>query len=229
MQNGLTVSTIGTVGVVFIALRRLASYSAMIILNVRQLQPSKSNSSGSQRSTSSDVVLIKLGGAALTHKNRFETIDSKSMAQAVDLLKNEYVRNGTRMVLVHGAGSFGHFQAKKFRLTEGSGAHPEAQLGASLCRASVRKLNVELVSRLVSSRMPAVSISPFPTTTTNGGALHRDGALQRIKHLVDNGYVPIVHGDVVCDDQLGEQSSLPTCPAYLTNRLKNQAQFFFRR
>mmetsp|Transcript_25202 Transcript_25202/g.49151 ORF Transcript_25202/g.49151 Transcript_25202/m.49151 type:complete len:139 (+) Transcript_25202:63-479(+) len=110
MQNGLTVSTIGTVGVVFIALRRLASYSAMIILNVRQLQPSKSNSSGSQRSTSSDVVLIKLGGAALTHKNRFETIDSKSMAQAVDLLKNEYVRNGTRMVLVHGAGSFGHFQ-----------------------------------------------------------------------------------------------------------------------
>jgi isopentenyl phosphate kinase len=65
-----------------------------------------------------DCVVIKWGGSLITDKEKMctpnmETIDSLSnvMRQCVD--------DGLDIILVHGAGSFGHLRAKYWRLNEG--------------------------------------------------------------------------------------------------------------
>jgi len=55
-----------------------------------------------------EIVVAKLGGSAATVKNEFETLN-KDIIDATA----QHVRsiNSNRVILVHGAGSFGHYQA----------------------------------------------------------------------------------------------------------------------
>ena len=89
------------------------------------------------------LVVIKVGGSALTHKGQFETLRenvldtwSSNIASALKantslrLVRKEASRGGfcilicvdthiacvCKQVIVHGAGSFGHFQAHKYKV-----------------------------------------------------------------------------------------------------------------
>ena len=44
------------------------------------------------------------------------------------------------VVVVHGAGSFGHFQAKEYGLSRGAAQPSFSWLGFALCRSSVTRL-----------------------------------------------------------------------------------------
>eukprot|EP00466_Bigelowiella_natans_P009617 jgi/Bigna1/144006/aug1.83_g18714 len=142
-----------------------------------------------------DVVIVKLGGAAITCKNKFETVDEKSMQTAIDLLASHHKR-GIKM-------------AKKYKISEGVAAHAESLLGASLCRRSVKLLNQELLARLTSAGVPAMTVSPFPTTVGCTGAgvgafvIEEEGSLAAVEKILAAGYVPLVHGDVILDSKLG--------------------------
>lgn len=105
------------------------------------------------------------------------------------------------LVLVHGAGSFGHFQAHEYGLSAGN-KHPAAHIGIAECRRSVCALNQSLVASLVAAGLPAVSVSPFPTWRTRGRRLVSHGA-DSIRELMRAGLVPVLHGDVVLDGAQG--------------------------
>ena len=56
-----------------------------------------------------DVAIVKLGGAALTVKSRRGTIDARGFADCVETVARARARgDGTRVIVAHGAGSFGH-------------------------------------------------------------------------------------------------------------------------
>ena len=112
----------------------------------------------------------------------------------------------TRLVVVHGAGSFGHFEAKEYGLAIGSqcdGGMPlRHRIGAALCRQAVTRLNHMVVSALIDKGVPAMGVSPFPTTTTYGsGVAEKDGSISHVQRLLERGYVPVVHGDFVFDQK----------------------------
>ena len=54
------------------------------------------------------AMVIKLGGSALTKKASFETLDETRLAETARQLSGAGLAG--RAVLIHGAGSFGHFQ-----------------------------------------------------------------------------------------------------------------------
>ena len=91
--------------------------------------------------TSLDVVLVKIGGSSITNKSKKETLDTqglewfaKSLGDIVDPSfkapqpleqapdfpgesgSSTDRRHQTTFIVIHGAGSFGHFQAKEFGL-----------------------------------------------------------------------------------------------------------------
>ena len=100
------------------------------------------NGNGAEKSGSSiDVVLVKIGGSSITNKSQKETLDmqglewfAKSLGDIVSpsfkapqpLQHASDLPHGgrdsasdcrkTAFVVIHGAGSFGHFQAKEFGL-----------------------------------------------------------------------------------------------------------------
>ena len=62
-----------------------------------------------------DVVIVKLGGSALTAKSSFETLRQDCLRVTADQIKaiaND--RRDVQLLVAHGAGSFGHFQVSSF-------------------------------------------------------------------------------------------------------------------
>ena len=116
--------------------------------------------------TSSEVCVVKLGGSAITVKERFHTLNEAGLDAAVSQLQRIWQRrlDGRQrldLVVVHGAGSFGHFEAKQYGISKGT-AHSDHQLGFALTRQAVTSLNTAVVSRLLAKGLPAVGASSFP-------------------------------------------------------------------
>ncbi|KAG1670201.1 hypothetical protein FOA52_014977 [Chlamydomonas sp. UWO 241] len=133
------------------------------------------------------------------------------------------------MVVVHGAGAFGHPQAVRHGVVGGWKASSESsissgvssssssssgsarkeatagpgRLGFAETRASVAKLNAIVVAALVQQGLPAVGISPFSSGwRTSGRKVVADGCAA-ISAALSAGLLPVLHGDCVLDDALG--------------------------
>jgi isopentenyl phosphate kinase len=147
------------------------------------------------------VVIVKLGGSCITDKDTFETLKEKIVEGTAAQIKDIF--DSQKLILIHGAGSFGHFTAKEYQLSKG-GLEQTWRLGLALTRQSVTTLNKLLLVSLTLPpiSLPAVSVSLFPCTTTKllGKHIKRPGALHSVIELVNNGFLPLLHGDVLLDE-----------------------------
>jgi isopentenyl phosphate kinase len=116
-------------------------------------------------------------------------------------------KRNERIAIVHGAGSFGHHQAKEYGVSKGQ-AQGSCPLNARLregfvkTRLSVTTLSKYVVAALIEEGVPAVGISPCPFVNTASKKLI-DGlpldAIEGVHSRVNAGLVPVVHGDAVLD------------------------------
>lgn len=91
--------------------------------------------------------IVKLGGAAITNKNSFETLDDVTLQQCVEHLKEVYSRNHKAdFLVVHGAGSFGHFQASQANVAKGGLNQPNVRMGFVKARCA-SFLNIGVLHR----------------------------------------------------------------------------------
>jgi isopentenyl phosphate kinase len=149
------------------------------------------------------TCVIKLGGAAITDKDRIEELKPKAflrdLADIIAILHKKHIG----LIIVHGAGSFGHFQAKKhqFHLSEGgqSGKTPvELLRGVAETRQSVLKLNAIIVDMLLEAGVPAVGMAPMGSWSMGGkkGVVVSDN-ISQLAQALGCGFVPVLHGDIV--------------------------------
>lgn len=142
-------------------------------------------------------VLVKLGGAAVTNKSELETLDEDTLSSVIRQIAK--VHRSRRLVVVHGAGSFGHFQAKEFGVQGGSLEDPRVVRGFAETRASVTKLNTKIVDALVREKVNAVGLSPCAFWDSRGCSA---ASVEIIRGLVGRGFVPVLHGDAIaCGDR----------------------------
>ncbi|XP_077994981.1 uncharacterized protein LOC144448579 [Glandiceps talaboti] len=155
-------------------------------------------------SSSAVQCIIKLGGSAITKKDSFETIDAEAIKHAAKIV--EEVRG--RCIVVHGAGSFGHFQAKEYGVSHGFCGNKDAETvqhvktGFLKTRISVTKLNHIVTSEFVNQGILAVSLSPCGRWKTDNRHVI-DSGIEEVKSLLEHGFIPIMHGDCVIDKSLG--------------------------
>ncbi|CAL1529260.1 unnamed protein product [Lymnaea stagnalis] len=152
-------------------------------------------------------LIIKFGGSAITDKNTFETIKKEELLIAANCIRS-CREAGLSCIVVHGAGSFGHHQAKRYQVNDGFvTATTKDELdfkrqGFCLTRQSVTKLNQLVVNCLIDVGVPAVACSP-------GSSWEVDKKLpvrwpdEIIAGLVEKGFVPVLHGDCCVDKTLG--------------------------
>ncbi len=69
------------------------------------------------QSSMASRVVIKLGGGLITDKGSMKKFDSDSMERVADSISS-VVDMGVPIVIVHGAGSFGHLLAKEWSISE---------------------------------------------------------------------------------------------------------------
>ena len=145
-------------------------------------------------------VVIKWGGGLITDKTTLCTPNLPVIEQLAEVVKR-CVDSGVDVVLVHGAGSFGHLRAKHWRLNEGRVVAPFTP--DELCtsqdeavhhvRQDMLTLNAHVRSALDDIGV-ATTVHP-PHEWATGTGEHFTGDLGVFN--ADEGVVPITFGDVV--------------------------------
>ncbi|KAK4517363.1 uncharacterized protein ATC70_000698 [Mucor velutinosus] len=168
------------------------------------------------------IVIVKLGGAAITNKKGICELAPENdlsilldqVAAAYEILKGA----GHQLILVHGAGSFGHPQAVKYNLKSGWSSSsstgtlsnmPNANYlkGYSHIRNCLQALCQAIASKLEARHVPTLTMSPIDyietvnceDTPTSAFAAMAD----RVKRYLSLGFVPVLHGDAVLDQIRG--------------------------
>ena len=148
----------------------------------------------------------QIGGSCLTDKGSLETVQTSILETTAQQVAEAFLlarsSQRVRLVLLHGAGSFGHFTAKEYDLVSG-GKGETWREGMTKTRHSVKKLNALVVNALAEAGLPAVGVSPFPSVTTDGRKLNGLKSLRVVPDVVEQGLLPVLHGDVVLDSSLG--------------------------
>ncbi|CAL8994626.1 unnamed protein product [Prunus brigantina] len=112
------------------------------------------------------------------------------------------VVDSSPFIVVHGAGSFGHFQASKSGVHKGGLYQPLVKAGFVATRISVTKLNLEIVRALAREGIPSIGMSPFSCGWSTRERNIASADLSAVAKAIESGLVPVLHGDAVLDDLL---------------------------
>jgi isopentenyl phosphate kinase len=141
----------------------------------------------------SDLTFVKLGGSVITDKSADCAINCEQLSAVAHAIAGAHTG---RILVVHGAGSCGHPEAKRYRLD--SGATAGQTEGISVTHRAVSGLNEAVVSALRECGVPAIGVHPFHVGVADNGRLVAFES-RHIKKMLDLGMVPVIHGDVVMD------------------------------
>ncbi|MFA5049838.1 MAG: isopentenyl phosphate kinase [Candidatus Micrarchaeia archaeon] len=146
------------------------------------------------------MQILKLGGSVITKKFDYMEADEKNIESLARMLGENY-NPKMELILVHGAGSFGHAPVIAHGIS--SGVKTKKQfLGFADTHSSCTYLSNLVVDRLIKNGVPAITVPPIVIVRQNNGKISKFDA-STIKELVKKGYVPVLHGDVVLDSKLG--------------------------
>lgn len=148
-------------------------------------------------------VIVKLGGSVLTRKRRAAAVRSKVLDRLARELAQGWDRGRRPIVVLHGAGSFGHPTAKAWGLAQAPpGPRPGRQRGAALTSAEVRRLHARVLRALLDAGLPAMSVPAAPAAVNREGRLI-SWDLGPMRAVLAGGWVPVSFGDVVIDAAWG--------------------------
>ena len=172
------------------------------------------------------LVVVKLGGSVITRKREVERLRPKLLAR----LAREVARcTDRRVVLLHGAGSFGHPGAHRFGLARGP-EDPDASAqrvrGAAIVASEVRRLHTEVLRALVRAGAAPASVPMATHARNRSGTLVAFDAAP-FEEALDRGMMPVSFGDVVPDEVWGSSIlSADTIAVELVPRLHPQRVIF---
>lgn len=149
-----------------------------------------------------DRVVIKWGGGLITDKSSLCTPNLEVLKQLASTVAECHAA-GQEVILVHGAGSYGHLRAKNWRLNEGHVAdvpQPEGSIcttqrdAVEQVRQEMLELNQHVCAALADAGISSVVHPPHQWATNTG--MDFQGDLKRFTFLNDD-QIHITFGDVV--------------------------------
>jgi len=137
--------------------------------------------------------ILKIGGSILTDKSR----ELSSRPDEISRIAGEIATCPEDLVLVHGAGSFGHIPARRYALPQEFNRQ-----GLRVTHASVARLCEMIVEALGHSGVECLPVHPLSALMLRDGRIEKF-FLEPIKEMVKDGIVPVLHGDVAMDATRG--------------------------
>lgn len=138
-------------------------------------------------------AVVKLGGSLLTDKAS-ENSFKRAVARR---LVGEVAKSEAPCVLLHGAGSFGHPQAKKHRIGQ---ARPRPE-GVADVLAAVGLLHAEVVALANDAGLRPLSM-PLCNARGEGDDVV-DLPTAEVAKAVEEGFTPVLHGTLLRDARTG--------------------------
>lgn len=163
------------------------------------------------------MIIIKAGGSVITKKNGFMQVDKKNIILIANLIQKLW-KNGEKILLVHGAGSFGHPYAKKYSL-KGKLTSKRQKIGFATTHYSCNLLSDYLLKELVNRDIAAISIPPSAIIEQKNGKIQKTSNF--IEQYLEAGFLPVLYGDMTLDNNLiGAVCSGDKIISYFAKKLK---------
>ncbi|MEM1578270.1 MAG: isopentenyl phosphate kinase [Archaeoglobaceae archaeon] len=124
------------------------------------------------------MKVLKIGGSIITKKDGFEEINYAAMDEICSAISKNY----KELILIHGAGSFGHPHVKKYGL--------ESNLAIAKIHNACVRLNEVFCRRLIDFGVPALGLHPMSCD------------FSKVALLLERGFLPVIHGDVNAEFQI---------------------------
>jgi isopentenyl phosphate kinase len=162
------------------------------------------------------LIVIKLGGSALTDKQRIYTprkpVISRAAKQIADLASK------FSLVLVHGAGSYGHIPVKQWNLASGF-SNRKQLTGLAMTKSKLLEWEMILVDALIKHGVPVIPLVASDFVVCKNGRIE-SADLRPFTKWLNLGCVPSIGGDIVTDLRKGfAVLSGDQLAAYLTIKL----------
>jgi isopentenyl phosphate kinase len=148
------------------------------------------------------LLFFKIGGSVLGDKRRVRSFRVRTVERIGREVSGFLDENPeSRFLIGHGGGPMAHAPAAEYRTREGipGGGGWE---GYAATRLGVIETNLRVISALRRGGLNVSLVSP------SAGCIARDGRAARwdigvLRRLIDDGQVPLIHGDVVLDEKRG--------------------------
>ena len=144
---------------------------------------------------SKNKIVIKLGGGLITDKSQYKVVREDRIHSVCRVIA-ELIDNNHSIILVHGAGSFGHLEAKKWSLSTGYDKKiiEQQRLAVKNVRNDMIELNNHVLRNLKEFNIDGVPHPPSKWATDLGPKFKGDiGVLANEKE----GMIQVTFGDVV--------------------------------
>jgi isopentenyl phosphate kinase len=149
-----------------------------------------------------NLVFVKLGGSLITDKQREATpILGVIRRLAQELHEAQECNPDLRVLLGHGSGSFGHWEASRYQTRQGVRT-PEQWVGFARVGAAAARLNRIVVDAFLEADVPLISFQPSASAMADAGEVV-NLAIAGIQRALDHGLTPLVFGDVAFDRAWG--------------------------
>ena len=148
-----------------------------------------------------DTVIVKLGGSLITDKGQASTLRPEILSRLCSEIAASHATLAEALIVAHGSGSFGHMAA----LRHGFAAErhePVSIEGISEVQAQAHELHRRVMHALREAGLPCFSFSPSSAMAGSGGNAATLG-VDPVCLALDQGLVPVTHGDVVLDRSRG--------------------------
>ncbi len=152
--------------------------------------------------TSSRLVFVKLGGSLITDKRQQATARHDVLYRLAREVRAALDADpGLRLLIGHGSGSFGHWEANAYRTHEGVRTAEEWH-GFARVSAAALTLNRLVVESFVGADVPLLSLQPAASVCARDGEIVtlETGPIRR---ALASGLVPLIFGDVAFDEVRG--------------------------
>lgn len=148
-----------------------------------------------------NLVILKIGGSVITDKkhNR-KIINKKKLERIIKEIAYAKKKNNFSLIIVHGAGSFGHKIVKSFDLKDGY--KDRSQIKAiSRLSLDLRKLNIEILKHLKKENIDSITFDQSSAWKMTNKRL-RNCDLSIINKYLQLNLTPVLYGDVLINDKL---------------------------
>jgi isopentenyl phosphate kinase len=146
-----------------------------------------------------DLIILKLGGSVITDKASEILSTNDDLLQRVSKeIASVYLKKKMPLVIIHGAGSYGHVIVKKTGINKGITSEGQLKDFAETQRLQ-NKLNCIVTKFLIDEGIPAIPCQASSFAVMDKGKLSRMD-LSAIESLIKIGMVPVLYGVPAFDE-----------------------------
>jgi len=150
-----------------------------------------------------DLYLLKIGGSVITDLSKPNTVATGpvTIGTLLEEVSEAYSSGGFDLIIGHGSGSFGHVAAAQYKVNDGL-VYEDSKKGATITHMTAKQLNDIFINEGLKLNMALYPFSPAHFSLSKNGELI-SGFYGQLEAALKNGFIPVVHGDVIIDTEKG--------------------------